>query len=272
MKPSKLLKEVINLQDTENNYVGFGLFFFLIVLIVLVCSMLLFFNERNKKQEKRINEQNEVIVSDKNKKDKNKDFIYFTNEETISEELNLIYKLPIINLKSEEAKDINDEIMSYVNQVKNTIVKGKTENCPNLEENSIAKTSYLDYAIYTYQEYITLLIRESNYSCQNGFSSSSKVKAYTFDVLSGNRLSFEALLKKYDITLTEVLGQIRNNLNKEQVIVDGLPTIQVEETINTLQQQDTYVLYIDEFGDLILNYVVKTNSLDYNDTIVVNRK
>lgn len=260
------------MQENDSNYLGFGLFFFLIVLIILACSMLLFLNVRNKNQEKIVNDTNEVVVSDKNKKDKSKDFIYFTDEETMSEELNLIYKMPVINLNSEEANRINEGIKSYATQIKGTLEKGDPSKCYNEEPNDIFKTDYLDYAVYTYQEYVTLLIRESNYSCQNGFSSSSKVKSYTFDVLSGHLLSIDALLSKYDTTLTKVLEQIRNNLNNEQTIVDGIPNIKIEETINDLKSQETYVIYIDEFGDLILNYVVKTTSLDYNDTITINRK
>lgn len=260
------------MQENDSNYLGFGLFFFLIVLIILVCSMLLFLNVRNKNQEKIITDTNEVVISDKNKKDKSKDFIYFTDEETMSEELNLIYKIPIINLNSEDANRINEEIKSYATQIKGTLEKGDPSKCYYEEPNDIFKTDYLDYAVYTYQEYVTLLIRESNYSCQNGFSSSSKVKSYTFDVLSGHLLSMDALLSKYDMTLTKVLEQIRNNLNNEQTIVDGIPNIKIEETINDLKSQETYVIYIDEYGDLILNYVVKTTSLDYNDTITINRK
>lgn len=260
------------MQENDSNYLGFGLFFFLIVLIILVCSMLLFLNVRNKNQEKIITDTNEVVVSDKNKKDKSKDFIYFIDEETMSEELNLIYKMPVINLNSEDANRINDEIKSYATQIKGTLEKGDPSKCYYEEPNDIFKTDYLDYAVYSYQEYVTLLIRESNYSCQNGFSSSSKVKSYTFDVLSSHLLSMDALLSKYDMTLTNVLEQIRNNLNNEQTIVDGIPNIKIEETINDLKPQETYVIYVDEFGDLILNYVVKTTSLDYNDTITINRK
>lgn len=260
------------MQENDSNYLGFGLFFFLIVLIILVCSMLLFLNVRNKNQEKIVTDTNEVVVSDKNKKDKSKDFIYFIDEEIMSEELNLVYKMPVINLNSEDANRINEEIKSYATQIKGTLEKGDPSKCYYEEPNDIFKTDYLDYAVYTYQEYVTLLIRESNYSCQNGFSSSSKVKSYTFDVLSGHLLSMDALLSKYDMTLTKVLEQIREHLNNEQTIVDGIPNIKIEETINDLKSQETYVIYIDEYGDLILNYVVKTTSLDYNDTITINRK
>ncbi len=258
------------MQENDSNYVGFGLFFFLIVIIILVSSTILFLNTRSKNQEKVLNESNEVVVSDKNKVDKNKDFVYFTEEEVISDALNIIYKVPIINLDSEDAKTINNEIKEYASNIKNTLEKGNETKCPTNESTDIYKTNYLDYAVYTYEEYVTLLLRESTYSCTDGFSTSSKVKSYTFDVLSGKLLSFDALLTKYNTTLTKVVEQIRSNLNKEQTIIDGVSTIKIEETINSLKEQSTYVIYVDEFGDLILNYVVKTSSVDYNDTITIN--
>lgn len=260
------------MQEEGSNYLGFGLFFFIIVLIIAGCSILLFLNVRSKNQEKRVSEDNEVTISDKNKVDKKENFIYFTDEEILSEELNLSYKTPIINLKSESAKNINEEIKNYVNATKGTLQNGSSDACQYNETSNILKTNFLEYATYTFQEFATLLIRESEYTCESGFSSTSKVKSYTFDVLSGERLSFQALITKYGTTLTNVLEMVRNHLNEEQTIVDETPNILIEETIGTLKEQETYVLYIDEFGDLILNYVVKTNSVDYNDTIVVNRK
>lgn len=260
------------MQEEGSNYLGFGLFFFLIVLIIVGCSVLLFFNVRSKNREKMVSSDNEVTVSDRNKVDKGKSFIYFTDEEVLSEELNLTYKRPVINLKGDSVKDINEEIKNYVGVTKGTLQKGSSESCQYNETANILKTNFLEYATYTFQEFATLLIRESEYSCEDGFSSTSKVKSYTFDVLSGERVSFQALLTKYGTTLTNVLEIVRNHLNEEQTIVEETPTILIEETIGALKEQETYVLYIDEFGDLILNYVVKTNSVDYNDTIVVNRK
>lgn len=260
------------MQDEGSNYLGFGLFFFLIVLIIVGCSTLLFLNVRSKNQEKRVTGDNEVTISDKNKVDKKEDFIYFTDEEVLSEELNISYKRPIINLKSDAAKNINEEIKNYANTIKKTLEKGSSDACQYNDTANILKTNFLEYATYTFQEFVTLLIRESEYTCAEGFSSTSKVKSYTFDVLSGERLSFQALLTKYGTTLTNVIEVVREHLNEEQTIVEGTPTILIEETIGALKEQETYVLYIDEFGDLILNYVVKTNSVDYNDTIVINRK
>ncbi len=253
------------MEEESSNYLGFGLFFFLIVLIILLGSIFIFFNVRSKNTV--ASYEGTEQISDQLKKDKEKDYIYFKEDEIISEALNILYKVPVINLKSEEANAINNELKTYTSGVKNTLQKGDLQQC--YETSDIYKTNYLDYAVYSYQEYVTLLIRESEYNCEVGFSSTSKVKSYTFNVLSGKVLSFQDLLQKYDTTLTKVVEQIRIKLNEDQTIIEEIPNIKIEETINQLKAQETYVLYIDEFGDLLLNYVVKTNSVDYNDTIII---
>lgn len=262
------------MNEESSNYLGFGLFFFLIVLIVLFGSILLFWNVQSKRNEKKINSNSEVIVSDKNKQDKTKDFIYFTEEETISEELNIIHKIPIVNLNSEDANNVNKEMREYANSIKTTLQKVNEEEnvCSEESDGNIYQTKFLDYAIYTYQEFITLVVRESFYSCASGISTSSYVKSYTFNVLTGKKLDFKSLLSKYNTTMTRVLEQMQNSLDEAQSIIEEVPNIAIEETINSLKEQETYILYIDEFGDLVINYVVKTNSVDYNDTITINRK
>lgn len=259
------------MREENSNYLGFGLFFFLIVVLVLLGSVLIFLNFKNKRSDRVIKDTNEIVLSDKMKKDKGKDFIYFTEEETISEDLNLVYKVPVINLNNDMATQINNEIKNYASTIKGSLQKGDTSLCIN-SSTDIYNLRFLEYAIYTYQEHTTLLIRESSYTCENGFSSANKVKSYTFNVLTGERLDFNSLLKKYNTTLTNILEKIRINLEENQTIVDEVPYIQIEETINALKEQETYVFYIDEFGDLALNYVVKTNSVDYNDTITINGK
>lgn len=260
------------MQEESSNYLGFGMFFLFIVLIVFVGSALLFWNVYKAKNDKVILDNNDVIISDKNKKDKDKDFIYFTDEETISENLSIVNKYPIINLNSNDAKSITNEIKEYVDTIKSTLQKldSVSVTCDYGEFDNIYKTRFLDYGIYSYQEYITLLIRESEYNCVDGISASSKVKSYTFNVLTGERLEFNELLLKYNTTLTNVIEKVRKNLQENQTIIDEIPTIQIEETINALKEQETFVIYLDEFGDLNINYVVKTSGVDYNDTITIN--
>ena len=259
------------MEEENRNILGFALFFFCIALLVLGGSVLIFLNYKEQKKTITTNSQNETIVTDKKKVDKNKDFIYYTDEEVISESLSLTSKIPVINLDSEDAKNVSNEVKEYAKSIKNTLKKN-TENktCTYENQEGILETSYLDYGVYEYQEYSTLFIRESKYSCEEGFSSSYNVKAYTFDKTTGKRITKEELLAKYDTTLTQVLERIRKNLEESQTIVDDVETIKIEETIGNLKENSTFAIYMDEFGDLVMNYVVKTNSVDYNDSITIN--
>lgn len=259
------------MEEENRNILGFALFFFCIVLLVAGGSVLLFLNYKERNSLVNSSNGEETIVTDQKKVDKSKDFIYYTDEEVISESLSITSKIPVINLDSEDAKTVSNEVKEYVKTIKNTLKKN-TENktCTYENQEEILETSYLDYGIYEYQEYSTLFIRESKYSCEEGFSSSHYVKAYTFDKTTGKRITKEELLAKYDTTLTKVLDRIRKNLAESQTIENDEETIKIEETIGNLKENSTFAIYIDEFGDLVMNYVVKTNSVDYNDSITIN--
>lgn len=261
------------MREENNNYLGFALFFFAVVLIVLIGSIFLFFNNQNKKNERKIDDNQEMVLSDKMKKEKNQDFIYFTKEEKISDSLSIVNKYPIINLESEEASTTTNELKNYIETVKSTLKYTDESFCEdNAVVDRIYETKFLDFTVYSYQEYVTLLIRESNYSCLNGISPFSYVKSYTFNVLTGKKITLDELLKNYNTTMTSVIETIKMSLKDSQTIVDEEETIKIEETINHLKEQETFALYIDEFGDLVLNYVVKTNALDYNDTITIKER
>jgi hypothetical protein len=105
---------------------------------------------------------------------------------------------------------------------------------------------------------------ESNYSC--GESQISKISSYTFDVSTGKLISFDDLLKEYGLTYTEVLNKINSNLEENQVD----DNIKIENTLNELKENNTYIVYISNEGSLVVKYIVKTNSVDYNDVIEFN--
>lgn len=258
----------------DNNYLGFALFFLFIVLLVVGGSFLLYKNSQEKIKNKSVNDKQEVVISDKYKKEKDKDFIYYTEQETISEELNITSKYPVINLESTEALEVSKEIKEYVNEVKKTLVtldSSDDTTCEDENIDNIKSTNFLDYAVYSNQEYITLFISESSYSCKEGVSPIQKMKSYTFNVLTGELLSFSDLLSKYNTNYTNAIELVKSHLNENQTTLEEDQNIKIEETMNLLKEQATYVIYIDEFGDLIMKYIVKTNTVDYNDNIILNK-
>lgn len=256
------------MRDENSNYIGFVCFFLLIIIIVISGSVVLYKSHQSKSISKNFS-NNETIINDKMKVETEEDFIYYVDE-IVEESLSLVYKKAIINLNSEDAKTVNEILEKLVDSSKNSIIKSNSEE--NLCENGNEIFSYnsLDYSIYSYNEYLTLVVSENNNSCKDDLSRPQKIYSYTFDILTGKLISFDDLLSKYDITYTKVLEKIKNHLEEQQTIIDGVPTIKIDETINELKSNETYIIFFSETKKLVVKYIVKTNSVDYNDIIELN--
>lgn len=257
------------MKEENYSYLGFGCFFFFIVIIVIIGSVILYngrFSDLNKNGSEGIG----ITINDKKKKDKDKDFVYFSMEDTVSESLNLTYKKATINLDSSEAEEVNKELEKIYDNVVATIKKSNsTDNvCEN--DSDLYSADYLEYVIYSNEEYITLLVTESSYSCSDELMKPQKIMAYTFNVLNGKRVTDVNLLDKYNITYTEVINKIEEQLNNNQTIVNDVSNIKIEDTLNELKINDSYVIYISDTKKLVVKYIVKTNSVDYNDIIELN--
>ncbi len=256
------------MKEENNGYLGFALFFFFIVLLVVVGSILVYKNQKGK-YDNTNHTENRILVEDKLKEDKDKDFIYYTSEEVISESLNFTMKKATINLKSESAKEANEELEEIYNQALTSVKKTSTENtCEN--DSDIYSTTTLNYANYTYGKYLTLLVSENVYSCQNEVEVPFKVYSYTFDGTTGNLIETENLLNDFSLTYTEVLQKIEEHLKENQSYVDGVPTIKIEETLNKLKENENYTIYIADTEKIVVNIIVKTSTVDYNDIIELN--
>lgn len=257
------------MKDENNSYLGFALFSLFIVFIVLAGSIILYF-DKNEKRVTLPSDDKVIEISDKKKQEKEKDFIYFTDIVTLDAKANLIYKLPIINLQGTKISDINEEIKNYVADVKKSAERIETplESCPDASVGDIKVAHSLSYAIYNYDKYSTLFMEESAYSCESVTSDTLSLKSYTFNNITGEYLSMEQLLKLNHLTYTEVLDKIKAELTLNASHEGS--TILVDATLNELKANRSYVIYLTEEGSLIVKYIVKTTSVDYNDIIVLN--
>lgn len=249
------------MDENENSYVGFGLFFLLILSIVVIGTFLIYRSHMDTLQEVFVIDKEE---NDKLKIEKSKDYIYYIDEGSISSGLSISYKYPVINLDSESAKNLTQELKQLVDEKRSAITKIESgDTCSYGNTDGIKKASILDYGVYSFADYVTLVVYESSYSCEIGFSSIEKMRSYVFNVTTGERVSSIDLLNKYSTSITQVFLLVREKLEE-------VPTIKVEEAMNALKEQDTYIIYIDESGELLMKYIVKTDTVAYNDTIVLN--
>ncbi len=257
------------MKEENNSYIGFALFFFLIVVIVAFGTFVIFLN---KSEVSNSNDTEKVLLNDKIKKDKDKDkdYIFYDSEEVISDDYSLTLKRANININTEDAHEVNETLDNVYMQALKEMKKANSQDriCEN--NSDLYSASILDYATYYYDKYITLLVTENGFSCQEDIERPLKVYSYTFDGTTGKLLNINDLLKNFDLTYTEVIEKIENSLNNNQTVIDDTPQIQIEETLNKLKENENYTIYISETNKLVVKYIVKTNSIDYNDIIELN--
>lgn len=246
------------MRDEKANYIGFILFFLSIVLIVVVGSVTLYSVRNNEINKKKI-VNDEVVVTDKLKKDKNKDFIYYSDREEINKDLNIYYTYPIINIDSSTANNLNNILKNNALEAKNNITKN--------EEGNIIEAKTYEYTNYIYQEYLSILVNKSLYKDEK--TTLQEINSYTINLITGEEVTYEELLKEFGFTYTEVIDLIKENLEANQTYDGEVANIKIDETINLLKDNNTYNIYINENGKLTVKYIVKTNNIDYNDIIIL---
>lgn len=248
----------------DENFKGkFG--FILFIFIILFLAIGGFFFTKYVLSEKKEEVKEEVTDY---KIDKNKDYIYYTDNETISEEAELEYMNVVINLKGQETltNSLKEENERYKNNVK--YISDQTElpsEIINYNNDNIYALTYRTYENYEFDKYVSLVIKDYNYSCFDLLTFTS-TKSYVFDTTTGKLLEESDILNKYNTTIDKIKEQMKEYLNSKQTKVEDVDLIKIDETINEL---NNYSLYINEYGRLYISFLVKSNKEDYNDSMEV---
>ena len=261
------------MQNETNGYVGFSIFFLIIIAIVILGTYFLYSDEKKDTRSKTSTQEVTDSAQDKLKIEKNQDLIYFTNVETLSEKLGITTKDVVININSDDAKKVS-QILANAKKEQEKEIKTKADapkntTCDFTETDDLYEAPIRDYAILEEDNYITLIINDSFYNCASSFGIIEGFSAYTFDLKTGKLLTEEDLLTKYNLTKTLVNDQIRNHLRDTQN-KNTEDTIDITKTLSNMQYNETYALYINDSAELEVKYIVKTDGVDYNDTIVLN--
>ena len=87
------------------------------------------------------------------RKDKDKEYIYYTDAETITHELDIEYKNIVFNFEGQDniVKELNDETLEFK---KNLMYDEGNEEATY---NHLTNAKYKIYTVYTYDNYITTL-------------------------------------------------------------------------------------------------------------------
>ena len=187
MKFLIIQKVVVLVDKIDKN--GTAIFFFIIVLLVIIVGGYLLV--KNRVLDRVIEEDNtyEFVKSKIDKIDKQKDYIYFNNEDVVSEEEDIVFKDIVFNFDSKDAlklaKELNDDMDDY----KDTL---------ELDNEECVKVTAVDYEVIESNKYITLIVNKYNYTLEDE-KDSDEISYYVIDLYSGNILSNSDIMKNEGI-------------------------------------------------------------------------
>lgn len=200
----------------------------LILFFLLLCSC-------EKKDVKEINHKDEVMVNKVIKKiNDDKDYAYLIDYKNFVLDNGNEYGLKLleINLNSDDAKNINLEIKSFVN---NSYKKFQYLN------DMISSGNIIDYVYFINNEIISVIIK-NNYYVNKMFVVEKDI-VYNIDIKTGENIENIDLLKKYELTEDSLYEYVRGHAVSDDI----------EFTIMNIKQEG-YNLYVNDSSNLVLIY------------------
>lgn len=196
------------------------------------------------------------------RKDKTKEYIYFSEVEHVVEELDIEYKN--ININFGDNDTIVNELNSESKKQKEALEYDATlgDDAPY---NKLVKAEYKKYEVYTYENYISLIVDYFEYTTEN-LISYSKTKTYVFNKDSGNLINSNELLNTYNLSENDMKDKIRDYIEAEDLLEEG-QELDAEATVENLQE---YPLFVDKIGRLSISILVKSDQKDYNEIIILS--
>ena len=221
------------MDNTKNKI---GVIFLIIVLLLFIVGGYFFMEYMLKTPDKTKNARKEQEITDI-RINKKKDYIYFENTTEI---INDIFKQDVIfNIKGLE---------NYNNTLHNELEE--------LSKNEVK----------------SLIIKDYDYNCVNS-SIPKNVKSYVIDIKNGNIISNDELLKKYNVSEESIIEQVKKRLEDTQILDEEVQIIDIDGTLNEVKS-GTYginkALSVSKNGKLMINFIVKSNKINYNDSIELN--
>ena len=172
-----------NLDTSKNKKMDYSLILMGIFIVIAICAMVACFMLLNKKEE--------VVYIDK--KNTKKDYVY-TAKKVINETSDGSYdKIPTINIDNSNIEKINNKILTNYNNVKDN---GEYDYSYNYNVNK--------------NEHILSLKVEYSYIPKGLEKMVTYYDTYNIDLLTGNIISDDELLKRYDIDKSKLKNFIES--------------------------------------------------------------
>lgn len=266
------------MDDIRSGKVKAALFLFFIVVLVVggYIGMILLTKENNDTPKREVATKNSKDEGQDIRIDNSKDYIYFENEVIKNETRDIIYQDVVFNFDTNDAKTVktllNDERKTYEDTyklIKDVELTEEEKETVLFKESDIYAATYNKYTTHFYKNYATIISNTYSYHCTTG-SKNIKNKAYVFDISTGNLLSNEKLTRDFELNLAKIKEIVKEKLEKEQTIIEGIAQIDITGTLASLDDEKNYALYVNKNGYLVISYFIKNVQDDYNDVIILN--
>lgn len=245
----------------ENSKIGFSIFGIFVIAIII--GGFYFMKQSDNKEN--TNTFNKESVKEKEidiRLDNTKDYIYFTDSEVFSEELNIDYRT--INFNFDDKNNIAEKLNNENDKLKATL---KIDNDLDDDDDydKLESAKYNIYEVYMFDKYISLVIDYYEFD-RDDIISYLYTKTYVFDKNTGSLITEDDLLKEFNLSKSDALDKIKDYVKDQDILKDDIE-LDADATISNI---DELAVYVDKIGRLTVSVVVKNNQKDYNENIIIN--
>ncbi len=232
----------------EKNYLSVTIFVLIIFILLLGGNYLI--KNRDKAETSKLVDT---------RKDKTKEYVYFSDSNTVSEDLDLVYNTIHINIDSQDAKRLEEELNAEMTKAYNSIKKtsavsfDKKDIVYELDDNNdIYEADYLKYDVLGNDNYLTIGVIKGHVNITSDIDNNT-LKYYTFNKKDGHIMSMEEIKN---------VGKIKDS------DIENTKKTYLEDKEDT--KINSYELYIDKYGNVRMNMLVNSGNITYNDTVKIN--
>lgn len=232
----------------EKNYLSVTIFVLIIFVLLLGGNYLI--KNRDKAETSKLVDT---------RKDKTKEYVYFSDSNTVSEDLDLVYNTIHINIDSQDAKRLEEELNAEMTKAYNSIKKtsavsfDKKDIVYELDDNNdIYEADYLKYDVLDNDNYLTIGVIKGHVNITSDIDNNT-LKYYTFNKKDGHIMSMEEIKN---------VGKIKDS------DIENTKKTYLEDKEDT--KINSYELYIDKYGNVRMNMLVNSGNITYNDTVKIN--
>lgn|SRR5574344_106482 len=230
-----------------------AIFFFILILLgISFGGYYLVKNSKNHQSESKEYVKQETVNNIK--KDDSKEYVYYSNKDIISEDLDIIYEDINININSDDANNLMTKLNQNMALAKESIKYADDIENSNEKSHSLFSADVINYQCIETSKYLSIIVSSYSYLVSNE-TVDTNFNYYVFDLATGKLLTNHDILEKENISDQDIRTKIRNYISND----DG---VDIDATLNR-----DYYLTIAKNGKIAINFIVNSNGINYNVSI-----